>query len=222
MGISAGMLPTLWIWGGHVIFGAVLFTAIRHAQWPLLWRHRELQHLFLGAIALLIFLWHIRAGISPGLEIHFLGLTALTLVMGWCFAVIVASLVLLSLTLIGYESFEAFSFNALVVCIIPVCVSYCMYVLEKLLKFRPFFAYIFIGAFFGGALAVVSATTAMALLLWWADVYGLDEIIDQFLIFLPLIAFPEGLINGTIITALLVYAPEYLKTLDQSRYRAKG
>ena len=218
MGISEGLLPTHWLLFSHMVYVLVLWAALRRAAWRRLWAFRSLQHGLGAAVVALMLLWQIRAGIAPGLEIHFLGLTALTLAMGWSFSVIAASLALLGATLVGEESAEAFSFNVLVACVIPISVSYAVLTIERLVGFRVFFAYIFICAFFGGALAVAAASISMAFLLWWADVYSFQQITNDFLIYVPLIAFPEGIINGAIVTGLLVYMPQYLKTLDQHRY----
>jgi len=222
MGVSAGLLPPHWLWLCHLLYLGLLVSAIRHAEWHRLWDHRSLQHLLGAAIVGLMLLWQIRAGISPGLEIHFLGLTALTLAVGWSFAVIASSVALLGTTLVGSEVGEAFSFNALIACIVPISLSYLVCIIERYVGFRLFFAYIFICAFFGGALAVVGAGLLIAWLLWLADAYSMREIIDYFLIYLPLIAFPEGVVNGTIITGMLVYMPQYLKTLQPERYSGQS
>lgn len=222
MGVSTGLLPSHWLWLCHLFYGGLLISAIRHAEWQRLWAHRSLQHLLGAAVVGLMLLWQIRAGISPGLEIHFLGLTALTLAVGWSFAVIGASIALLGTTIMGSEVVEAFSFNALFACIVPISLSYLICMIERYIGFRIFFAYIFICAFFGGALAVVGSWLLIASLLWIADAYSMREITEYFLIYLPLIAFPEGVVNGTIITGMLVYMPQYLKTLQPDRYSGQS
>ena len=218
MGLTSGALPEHWVWLSHLAYLLVLWAAVRRAAWRRLWEYRVLQHGMGLAVVSLMLLWQIRAGITPGLEIHFLGLTALTLAVGWSFAVIIASLALMGTTIVGRESLEVFSFNALVACVVPISVSYAMVIAERLARFRIFFAYIFVCAFFGGALAVVAAMGCMAWLLWFADVYSLSQITSDLLIYIPLIAFPEGVINGSVVTGLLVYLPQYLKTLDAERY----
>src|SRR5690606_1789156 len=218
MGMPVELLPTAWVWSSHLLYGLFLWLAIRQVEWQRLRERRVVQHLCGGAVLLLSLLWQLRIGLLAGLEIGLLGLTALTLVMGWAFAVVVASVALLIGYVVKGGSSESFSLTALMGCVLPVCVSYLACVVERLLKFRPFFAYIFISAFFGGAAVAVAVALCKTLLSWLGGVYSLPEILQHYLPYALLIAFPEGFVNGMVITGIMVFAPQYLKTLDQGRY----
>lgn len=218
MGVSEGLLPAHWLWICHGLYAMVLWAAIRNAEWYRLWQYRSLQHLAGISVVSLVLLWQIRTGLVPGLEIHFLGLTALTLTMGWSFAVILASLALLATTLAGTEDFGAFSLTALMTCVVPICVSYLACLIERAMGTRIFFAYIFVCGFFGAALAVICANVGMALVLWLGEAYSFRQIWDNLLMYIPLIALPEGVINGILTTGLMVFLPQYLKTLEPARY----
>jgi uncharacterized membrane protein len=61
----------------------------------------------------LILLWHLKAGIKPGLALHLLGATVFTLCFGWALAFIGLCAVLAGVTLNGAAGFEAFAVNAL-------------------------------------------------------------------------------------------------------------
>lgn len=220
MGMPVELLPTSWVWSSHLLYGLFLWLAIRQVDWVRLRERRTVQHLCGGAVLALSLLWQMRIGLLPGLEIGFLGGTALTLVMGWSFAVVVASVALLITYLVKGGAWESFSLAALTGCVLPVSVSYVAYIIERLLRFRPFFAYIFICAFFGGAGVAVVMAFSKTLLFWLGGVYSLQDIVQQYLPYALLIAFPEGFINGMVITGLMVFAPQYLKTLDQGRYEA--
>lgn len=212
------LLPTLWVWSSHLLYGVLLWLAIRQVDWLRLRERRTVQHLCGGGVLLLSMLWQLRSGLLPGLEIGLLGLTALTLVMGWSFAVVVSSVALLIGFLVKGGSWESFSLAALTGCVVPVSVSYLACLIEQLLKFRPFFAYIFISAFFGGAAVAVVVAFCKTLIFWLGGVYSLQDIFQQYLPYALLIAFPEGFINGMVITGIMVFAPQYLRTLDQARY----
>lgn len=218
MRIPVGLLSTSWLWGSYLLYGLFLWLAMRHAGWRLLLERRPVQHLFGAGVLALALLWQLRAGVLPGLEIGVLGLTALTLVMGWSFAIIVASVALLITYLVKGLSLENFAFSALIGCVLPASVSYLACLIERALKFRPFFAYIFIGAFFGGAATAVITALCSSGLFWLAGAYSMDDIQQHYLPYGLLIAFPEGFINGMVITGIMVFAPEYLRTLDQGRY----
>src|SRR5690554_2983291 len=107
MGMPVELLPTSWVWSSHLLYGLFLWLAIRQVDWVRLRERRTVQHLCGGAVLALSLLWQMRIGLLPGLEIGFLGVTALTLVMGWSFAVVVASVALLITYLVKGGAWES-------------------------------------------------------------------------------------------------------------------
>jgi len=79
------------------IYGYVL----KHIDFSLLFKHKRIQHLVFGAGVSVFVLWLFRAGIYDGLTVHFLWLTALTLTLGFRYAVLISGLVLLGITVVG-------------------------------------------------------------------------------------------------------------------------
>lgn len=84
---------------GLVITGlfylAILLLALWRLPWGVLARERNIQHLLFGAAVVLMLMWTLRAGISPGLSIHFMGMTTLTLMFGWDLAICAGSAALI-------------------------------------------------------------------------------------------------------------------------------
>src|SRR5690625_7166646 len=64
-----------------------------------LFKRPELRQQVGVCVLMLIFLWTLKTGIQPGLDVHFLGLTAVTLMLGWRLCIVVAPFALLSLTI---------------------------------------------------------------------------------------------------------------------------
>jgi uncharacterized membrane protein len=56
-------------------------------------------------------------------------------------------------------------------------------------------------------------------MLWTGGVYTFDELVHEYLRYLPLFMIPEGFANGAFVTGLMVLHPDRLTTLDQRRYR---
>ena len=83
-----------WLWW---VLAAVLGWAIWSAPWQVL-RMPNILHLFLAACVLVLAFWQIKAGIRPGLNLHILGATLLTLLFGPWFALLGLMLVLLLAT----------------------------------------------------------------------------------------------------------------------------
>jgi len=218
MSFSEGLLQGPWLWLLHLTYVLALGTAIWRAPWKVLLANDRLQHLLLGATVALMFMWSMRAGISPGLSIHFLGVTALTLIFGWDLAILSASLALLGMTLLGKESWDGFSANGVCSILIPAAVSYAVlrYVEWKLPK--NFFVYLFLCGFLGAGVASASAGMSSALLLWLTDVYTWARIEHEYIRYLPLIMFPEGLLNGIVMTGMMVFLPDWVRTFDAKAY----
>jgi len=202
-----------------VLFAMILLKAVRSVDWPALRRDNALQHSFFGAAVILGFVWQLRAGISPGLAIHIFGITVITLMLGWALAVLAGLLALVITVITGREPLLMFAANGLITVMVPALVSHGIMLWERRRNFRNFFAYIFFCGFFGAGLSVAAAGIVMCLMLWSSGTYSFDELVHEYLRYLPLFMIPEGFINGTFVTGLMVFHPDRLSTLDQSRYR---
>ncbi|GAA0847275.1 energy-coupling factor ABC transporter permease [Marinobacter szutsaonensis] len=219
MGMTENLLSTgQWLITA-VLFLLILVQAARSVDWLALRRDNALQHSFFGAAVALGFLWQLRAGISPGLAIHIFGMTVITLMLGWALAVFSGLLALVITVITGREPLIMFAANGLVTVMVPALVSHGIMVWERRRNFRNFFAYIFFCGFFGAGIAVAAAGVVMCLMLWSSGVYTFDELIHEYIRYLPLIMLPEGFVNGTFVTGLMVFHPDRLTTLDQRRYR---
>ncbi|QEW07726.1 energy-coupling factor ABC transporter permease [Nitrincola iocasae] len=218
MNVSEGVLSTYWLWGSGIIYALLLLWIIKRLPWEVIWRERGIQHLFFGSIVVLVLLWQLRAGVSVYLTIHFLGLTTLTLMFGWDLAVIAGSVVLLVMTLLGIESWSMLPVNLVCSVVIPSLVSYGIlrWVEAKLPK--NFFVYMFLCAFAGGAVAAGVSGMSMALVLWLDGIYPWSKIYHDYAMYLPLIMMPEGLLNGIIMTGMMVFHPDWIRTFDAKAY----
>ena len=218
MNLTTDLINGFGFWLSQAGYFLFLAAALWSVPWQTLLNNRQLQHLFLGTTVALMVLWQMRAGISPGLGIHFLGVTVLTLMFGWDLAILSASLALLGTTLLGLESWHGFAVNGLCTIVIPVLVSYGILRLVEA-KFPPnFFAYLFLCAFLGAGVATLSGGLSMGFLLWISDVYSGAKIFDEYIQYLPLIMFPEGLLNGIIMTGMMVFYPDWIRTFDAKKY----
>ena len=219
MGMTENLLSTGQWLVTAVLFVVILIAAVRGADWKAFRNDNATQHAFFGAAVALGFVWQLRAGISPGLAIHIFGLTVITLMLGWALAVLSGLLALVITVVTGREPLVMFAANGLITVMIPALVSHGIMLWERRRNFRNFFAYIFFCGFFGGGLSVAVAGVAMCLLLWTSGTYTFDNLVHEYIRYLPLFMLPEGFINGVFVTGLMVFHPDRLSTLDQRRYR---
>lgn len=218
MSISDGLFTGVWLNVLHLIYLAALGYAIYRAPWHALAANRGLQHLCFGATVALIILWSMRAGISPGLSIHFLGVTALTLILGWDLAILSATSVLLVMTLLGRESIEGISVNGLCLAVLPALLTHLIHQWVERTFAKNFFIYLFLCAFIGAALVTAASGLGMGMLLWLDDVYPWSKIMHEYVRYLPLIMFPEALLNGILMTGIMVFYPDWIRTFDAVAY----
>ena len=101
--------------------GSVLCLLLIVWRLPLAWlKQAQNQHLLLGATVAVLLIWAFRAGISPGLSIHFLGVTSLTLIFGWRLALLSLAVVCVGMVLAGKETWASLGIVYLVSAVAPV------------------------------------------------------------------------------------------------------
>lgn len=203
---------------GVLGYAIALFVVGRSINWTALISDKRQQHIVFGATAAVFVLWIFRTGIYEGLNVHFLWLSALTLTLGFRWSVISASLALLGVTLAGMEPWTMLGVNGLLGVFLPIGLTYFIYVIAFHKIPRHLFVYIFVCAFFPGAIAIAAKMLALG------GYYTLDGIHswmvakDNYMILVPLMLFPEGLLNGMTITLLIIYKPEWVYTFHDKFY----
>lgn len=205
-------------WLCVLIYGSGLLIAIWAAPWRRLFTQRLLQHMFFGVTLTLVVLWQMRAGISPGLSIHILGATLVTLIFGWALAVIAMSLAMLVMPLMGHLGWYAFPVRGMLMILIPVLVSYGHHLLVLKILPKNFFVYLLGTVFLGAGLSVAATVFATVLLYELADVYTLQKLTYEYLVFLPLMMLSEAMVNGMLMTGLMAYYPNLIRTFGAKNY----
>lgn len=187
--------------------------------------HRQLPrlqpvaiHLFRGAIPILTLLALLKTAAAPGLELHLIGLTATTLLMGSRLAILAAAFSQLLLLTLGELPPAALGLNGLTHAAIPIAVSASLAaLLRRYLPPTPFI-YTLGAGFLGGILAILAAMLATALIHHAGGVYPWDTLWHKYLQTLPIIAYPEGFINGVFATAMVAFHPNLLATFNPNDY----
>lgn len=217
MNLDPSLLPNVIAWPLLALFTLVLLPVVLRAPWGLV-RQNRLESVFISAVGCVGLLWSMSAGIRPGLELHLLGSTALTLIFGWRLAIAAGVAALAAVTALGLYAWPAFALNGLLLAVLPVVVSH--WVGRQVYGLLPhnFFIYIFLAAFFGAMLAMGSVVLASAALLYGLGAYPYQVLAHDYLVMLPLIMFPEGFITGMVMTMLVVFRPDWVRTFDDRDY----
>ena len=216
--IPSELLSSGLLWVSNVLFLLLLLLAVFLAPWKVLLSNEENQHVFLGAVVILLIIWGIKAGISPGLGFHHLGATLFTLMFGWPLAIVGLSITMIISLILQSPDWAGLGINGLLSIAIPVFVSYSILKLSQ--KWLPdnFFIYIFICAFFGAGIAIAISRLSAIALMSLINAYPSEQLIEESLQYLPLFMFPEAFVTGMLITIFVVYRPDWVTTFDDERY----
>ena len=217
MNLTDSLLPADLLFFAYFVWLLVGIQALRAAPWRAFLASSKLQHVFLGASAALLLMWIFEVGVRPALGFHFLCVTVYTLMFGWSLGVIGASLIMTGVTVLSGD-WAALAMNTLLLGVLPVSISYGVYRLVYRYLPHHLFIYIFLCAFFNAMLAAGAAVLALATLLVLTETYAFTRLSHDYLPYLPLYLFPEGLLNGMTTMALIGLRPDWLKTYDDDIY----
>ncbi|WP_324058598.1 energy-coupling factor ABC transporter permease [Aeromonas caviae] len=210
--MSEGQVAALLLWL------VLLAFSLNASLLRTLGAHPLYQHLCLGGAIVLVPLWTLRTGLHEGLEIHFLGLTSLTLLLGWRLALLAPCLTLLILAYFGVIPLTDIGWQALIGVALPVATSWLLFLGSWAWLPRHLFVYLFVAAFLGGALSISAKVIASALLMGVSGTYSWHTISADYLSIWPLLLFPEALLNGMTMTLLAVYRPHWVNTFFDREY----
>lgn len=216
--ISAELLAPTSLLAGWIAYAAALLWAACRAPWIELFSDTRRQHLLFGATLAIFLLWLVRRDFDSGLSFHFIGLTAVTLLLDWPLAILAAFIAQLGLTLTGHQQLAALGMNGALLVLIPVAVTEACALLVERTQPRNLFVYIFFSGFFPAALAALLCILAALGVLLIDGGYPIPYWVRDSFGYIWLIMFPEAFINGTVISALVIYYPEWLETFNRSRY----
>lgn len=217
MGFATEFFPA-WLWfGAWPFYSALMILALWRAPWWCL-RNRIAVHLLLGATLVLLVLWRVQAEAAPGMELHFLGVTAATLLLGWPFALLAVSGVVLGLALNGTVPWTTFGLQMLILGAVPVGLTHLLLVAARRYLPPNLFIYTLLNGFFGAGIAVASAILLLVMAIALGPAASWERLIGEYLAYLPLVMLPEGILNGLSVVVLAVNRPNWLATFDVQRY----
>lgn len=188
-----------------------LMLACATAPWRQLLAHRERQSALGLAIVTLPMLWSMSPGLPGSVGFQLVGMTTVTLIFGWQLAFVAGSVAGLVLLIVGTWQAEALPVNLALVVLVPVAVTMTVLAAANLLRRTNLFVYMLGVGFLGSMLALMASLGVGS----WLLKPDLDHALVM------LLTFPEGFLNGTLISALTVFYPDIVRTYDDVRYLGK-
>ena len=200
-----------------IAYGTIVLVAARHAPWRKLLDSSNSSILF-GSLALLMLLWAMRVEMMAGVAFHLIAMTVLTLMVGWCFAILGGSLVLAGIITAGFGDWGGYFPTALVAVLLPASLTWILLLLARAWLPRNFFIYVLLNGFMAaGLIAMLAAYTASLLLLYAAHIAP-EALAYNYYPWIPLMFFPEAMLNGWIITILVILKPAWVFTFSDEDY----
>ncbi|MCU7920497.1 MAG: energy-coupling factor ABC transporter permease [Candidatus Thiodiazotropha sp. (ex Dulcina madagascariensis)] len=217
MELDGGLFSATLLWWLAGLCAVVMLYALWLAPWRRLTEKGQL-HVFMGAVVALIVLWHMRGQLQPGLSFHLLGVTAITLMFGWSMAIIIASLALFAVSLNAGYGWQGYVVSFLTVALVPITLSQCSLVLVRSWLPRHFFVYVLGNGFFTAWLVGYASGYLAMQLLVYSGAYSMAELQMTIMPFFPLMFFPEALVNGWVITMMVVFFPAWVYSFSDEQY----
>ena len=206
----------------QLISALIAATALLYALWMAPWKALievpQRQHLFFGAIICLVILWLMDITWVRGFMLHPMGMTAATVIFGWRLAVIIGSVVMLLLEVLSLGLWASMPLDYIFTVLIPATLTYALIRLVQSWPSRNLFVFM-LGVGFIGAMLGFMLNIGLILLLALALGHQLfvDRLMQEFAIIIMLLNL-EGFLNGAVVTAMSVFAPQLVKSFDDRKY----
>jgi uncharacterized membrane protein len=198
--------------------GMALAVALYGAPWRAWLGDSERQWVWFGSMALLVVVWSMKAGITPGLSVRFLLVTALTLMHGWQLAIVAGALVLAVLSFVGVADWSLYGANLLCMAVVPALFTAWFHELVHARLPHNYFIYFFVTTFLGAALAFNLAGLVRVALMAASGTLDALHAGPEYFAILPFMSFGEAVVNGTIIGMAVVYRPRWVMSFDDRLY----
>lgn len=203
---------------GWLLYLPILVWAVWRASWIELFTDSRRQHVLFATVFALFLLWLVRRDFDTGVSYHFIGMTAVTLLLDWPLAMVGGFAAQLGLLVFGRQDLAALGVNGLLFIALPVVITEACAVLVERAQPKSPFVYIFCSGFLAAALASLLCLLLALAVLWYDGIFEMPIFLEDFIGYLWLIIFPEAFINGMIISALVVFSPQWLETFNRTRY----
>lgn len=221
MNLFAENLTLPFIVAGWLLFLVSLIWALKTAPWHKIEGDKSAQHVLLFAVVVVFFVWQISAGLGGGLTFHFLLMTALTLMFSPQFALIGMSLALMGVTFEADLGWLSFGLNGVVMGLLPIMITALILKISNQFLEKNFFVYVLFNAFLAAAIGVVVSLSVGAWVLWVSETHSLEVLKQDYLPFIPLMAVPEGVVNGLVMAAMILLKPQWVSSFHDQDYLKK-
>lgn len=212
MNLVAESLGLATLMGGWIVLLFTLGVAMKTAPWHKVKEDRPAQNVWLAMTLIVFLVWQFSAQVAEGISFHFLLMTMMTLMFGWQFAFFGAILALVGIAFYLPTGWQAIGINALFMALLPIGITSLFVKISERYLEQNFFVYVFFNGFLAAGVASVLVLSFGGWLMWVNEVHSLAVLKQLFFPFIPLMAIPEGFVNGMLMAALIVLKPHWISS----------
>lgn len=217
MDFPASLIPGAILWPANVLLGLLVLSALRSAPLNRM-RDNQFTHVYFASCVVLLLLWNTRAGVLPALNFHLLGVTTLTLMFGWAYALLAVLAVSVGTLISQQGEWVGLGLNTLVIGVIPIVLTQFLLRFAQAKLANNFFVYIYINGFLAAGLSILAAGLSGALIMLLVEIRSAEWLVYQYFPYFPLVFFAEAFVNGMLTTAMVVMRPDWVCSFDDARY----
>lgn len=184
------LLPIPWLLAGFVAYGALVgwaWSGLEH--WRLRCDVQKLHVFFASAVAVMA-LWLAGGSVLPGPGAHLLGMTALTLLVGWRQAMVGSLFPVFGTAFAGVEPWQTAGLFGLLLAVVPIGVTHWVWRLTRRMLPHSVVGYLAICTVLGSIVAAAMGRLAL---------------------------LQESLLNAGAVAAVAALRPKWLMTLPRQR-----
>lgn len=218
MNVADGLISPDFLWLNWLLFVFLIGLGMYRSPWRALLHAPQRLNLIAASVAFLAMLWLFSSSALPGLSLHFLGLTVVTLLIGWPLALVSGGVTLLLLSLVGQVAFSGLGWDMFGMVVPPIFVTALINAAAQRLLPANYFIYLFVNSFFSAILGAMAAALASASLMLVFGIYTWDVLTSSYFPLLPIQWVPEAMINTMIILGLTLLRPDWVITFDDQKY----
>ncbi|MBO1927856.1 energy-coupling factor ABC transporter permease [Thiomicrorhabdus sp. 6S2-11] len=211
---------SLLVFGWLSLLG-ILGWALKTAPWYKVKSDSGAQNIWLFISVVVFFVWQLGASLGNGVTFHFLLMTMMTLMFGVQFAFIGMLLVLLGVTFFSDLGWLALGVNALLMGAVPILITQLMLRISERYLEQNFFVYVFFNAFLAAGVGVVLVLVLGGVIMGANEVHSFEYLAQHYFPFIPLMATPEGFVNGMLIAAIVLLKPHWLSSFSDATHLKK-
>lgn len=217
MVFSPILASSFWLPAVMMAVVALVVAAVV-APWRQLFAHPYRQHAFWAAIVGLSLLWQLKVNVLNVMGLHPLLMMSVVMIFGGALALWVGALALLVGLVFHAQPLPMVAVQFCLSVLAPTLVALLVLRIIDRLQIKNLFLYMLGGGFIGAMASVQAMAAASWLYVWLLGPEPLQLIFADHYYLTLMLMFPEGFINGALISTVTVLAPDLVKTYDDHRY----